>query len=101
MQVTTTISNQDLQMLLVEALKKDFSLLKDAVKMVFVENPDIAAKAAVDLSSYLATVPFNKEEIIRQSAIKEEDWKELQELWKDAPSAEELLMFDDKMMDSQ
>lgn len=96
MDVTTTINNQELKMLLVEALKKDFSLLKDAVKMVFVENPDIAAKAAIDISPYLASVPFNKEEIIKQSAISAEAVAELQELWKDAPSAEELLKSYDK-----
>jgi hypothetical protein len=70
--------------------------LKDAVKMVLVGNPNLAAKAAIDLSPYLETKPFNREEIIKQSVITEENWKELQELWKDAPSAEELLMFDDK-----
>jgi hypothetical protein len=80
MQVTTTISNQDLQMLLVEALKKDFSLLKDAVKMVLVENPNLAAKVAIDLSPYLETKPFNREEIIKQSAITAEAVAELQEL---------------------
>jgi hypothetical protein len=96
MQVTTTISNQDLQMLLVEALKKDFSLLKDAVKMVLVENPNLAAKAAIDFSPYLETKPFNREEIIKQSAITAEAVAELQELWKDAPSAEELLKSYDK-----
>jgi hypothetical protein len=70
--------------------------LKDAVKMVLVENPNLASKLALDLSPYLETKPFNKEEIIRQSAISAEAIAELQELWKDAPSAEELLMFDDK-----
>ncbi len=48
MDITTTINNQQLQILLVEALKNDLSLLKDAVKMVFVEKDNTEKKIKID-----------------------------------------------------
>jgi hypothetical protein len=43
-----------------------------------------------------AESPFDAELILQKHRITAEAVAELQELWKDAPSVEEFLMFDDK-----
>ena len=74
----------------------DEEIIKDAVKKFIHSNPELIRKwveeaAAAKKEDAPLFPKFDKEKIMREHAIKWEDIEALQELFKDAPPAEEMV----------
>jgi hypothetical protein len=98
-----SISVHQLQALIAEILKKDKSIVVDALDTIISKSAVTKGNKAKSLKKTLqfnaelgAGSPFDAELILQKHRITAEAVAELQELWKDAPSVEEFLMFDDK-----
>lgn len=74
----------------------DEEIIKESIKQFILNNPNLVkAWIAESLNEKAEGKPlfpkFDKEKVIRENAIKWEDLKALQELFKDAPPAEEMI----------
>jgi hypothetical protein len=101
--LTNNISVYQLQALIADLLKKDNSIVIDALDAIISQKSVTKAKKATRLKKTLqfnaelgAESPFDAEFIIQKHRITADAIVTLQDLWKDAPSVEEFLMFDDK-----
>jgi hypothetical protein len=97
------ISVHQLQAIIAEILKKDSSIVINALDTIISKSSVAKAKKANDVKKTLqfnaelgAESPFDAELIIQKHRITAEAVARLQEQWKDAPTVEEFLMFDDK-----
>ena len=74
----------------------DEEVIKESIKQFILNNPSLVkAWIAESLDEKKGDKPlfpkFDKEKVLREHAIKWEDIKALQELFKDAPPAEEMI----------